>query len=372
MAPPWQRISGRPPSTGGRLRPRTRAASLPPVVSASAAALALAAVLALATVLALAAAGCAGDDAGGPAGASAPGAAAPTAAAPAVARPGSAGSSGGPPLRILSLAPNLTEILFAMGLGGAVVGRSTQCTYPPEALAVPAVGDTTGLDLEAVIRARPTLAFALTRRAEAVRRLEGLGIRVVAVEADRMDQLRRAIETIGRETGRPEAARRLWTRMEADLAEVRRRVAGLPRPRTLFALPMAVGSSRILVAGRGTFVDDLLRAAGAENAYPDRADWPTLGPQQVVALAPEVVIVNAAGPGPPDRLEVIRRGWAALESVPAVRRGRVHILTDAYLSIPGPRVGLAARRLAETIHPELAGAWTASAAPSPGPKETRP
>jgi len=112
--------------------------------------------------------------------------------------------------------------------------------------------------------------------------------------------------------------------------------------------------------------------AGAENAYPDRADWPTLGPQQVVALAPEVVIVNAAGPGPPDRLEVIRRGWAALESVPAVRRGRVHILTDAYLSIPGPRVGLAARRLAETIHPELAGAWTASAAPSPGPEEARP
>ena len=273
-------------------------------------------------------------------------------------------------LRILSLAPNLTEIFFAMGLGAQIVGRSTYCTYPPEAASVPAVGDTMHLDLERIIRAEPTHAFLVTRRTETVRRLEGLGIRVAAVEADRMSQLREAIRTIGAETGRPRAAAELLDRIDSDLAAVRHRVAGLTRPRTLFAFPMTVGSSRIMVAGRGTFVDDLLTAAGAENAYPERADWPTVSPAQVVEMQPEVVIINAATQGPADRQDAIRRAWDELGSVPAVRKGRVHILEAKYLTIPGPRVGLAARLLAETIHPELetsrAAGLPASRASPPG------
>ncbi|MCX5675800.1 MAG: hypothetical protein NTX87_12415, partial [Planctomycetota bacterium] len=130
--------------------------------------------------------------------------------------------------------------------------------------------------------------------------------------------------------------------------------AGLPRAKVLFAFPMTVGSARIMVAGRGTFVDDLLGVAGAENAYPDAADWPSIGPQQVVALAPQVVIINATGEdAPADRAQAIRLAWDSLPSVPAVAAGRVHVLTEAYLTIPGPRIGQAARLLAETIHPEL-------------------
>jgi iron complex transport system substrate-binding protein len=258
------------------------------------------------------------------------------------------------PLRILSLTPNITEILFAMGLGDKVVGRSTYCNYPPEAAALPAVGDTMQVGLEKIIRLEPTVAFMVTRRDDVPKRLEGLGIRTVKLQSDRMDQALESIRTIGRETGRPEAAQALIDRIEADLAAVRRRVAGLPRPKVLFAFPMTVGSSRIMVAGRGTFVDELLTTAGAENAYPEKADWPTVGPQQVIAMAPDVVIINATGEdAPPDRVEAIRRAWQSLTSVPAVARGRVHILTETFLTIPGPRVGQAARLLAETIHPEL-------------------
>jgi len=264
-----------------------------------------------------------------------------------------ASDTAAPPLRILSLAPNLTEILFAMGLGDCVVGRTTCCLYPPEAAALPAVGDTLHLDLEAIIRVEPTLAFTVTRRPETIRRLAGLGLRVVPVENDRMGQLREAIRTIGRETGRPAAAADLLKTIDADLAAVRARVADLPRPRTLFAFPMTVGSPRIMVAGRGSFVDELLDVAGADNAYPEAADWPTVSPQQVVAMQPEVVVINAAVPGPADRDEVIRRGWESLSSVPAVRDGRVYVRPEAYLTIPGPRVGQAARVLAETIHPDL-------------------
>ena len=259
--------------------------------------------------------------------------------------------------RILSLAPNITEMLFAMGLGDKVVGRSTYCTYPPEALALPACGDTMQLNLEQVIRLEPTVAFTITRRDEVPRRLEGLGVRCVPLQSDRMGQMLDAIRTIGRETSDEAAAQALVGRIQADLDGVRRSVAGLPRPKVLFAFPMTVGSSRIMVAGRGTFVGDLLDVAGAENAYPETADWPTVGPQQVVALAPDVVIINATGEdAPPDRVAALRSAWDNLTSVPAVAKGRVHILTESYLTIPGPRVGQAARLLAETIHPQLRGA----------------
>jgi iron complex transport system substrate-binding protein len=262
----------------------------------------------------------------------------------------------GKPLRLLSLAPNVTEILFAMGLGGQVVGRSNYCTYPPEAASVPAVGDTLQLNLQEVIRLQPTVAFLITRRSEVPRRLEGLGVRTVALQSDRMGQMLEAIRTIGRETGHEADAAALLARIQADLDGVRRRVAGRPRPKVLFAFPMTVGSARIMVAGRGTFVDDLLGVAGAENAYPEAADWPSIGPQQVVALAPQVVIINATGEdAPADRAQAIRRAWDSLPSVPAVAAGRVHVLTESYLTIPGPRVGLAARLLAETIHPDAKG-----------------
>jgi iron complex transport system substrate-binding protein len=210
------------------------------------------------------------------------------------------------------------------------------------------------LSLEKVIRCEPTVAFMITRRTVIPRRLEGLGIRAVALDSDHMDQLLKSIAVIGRETGREAAAEALLARLDAELRDVRARVAGLARPRVLFAFPMTVGSSRIMVAGRGTFVDELLTVAGAENVCTSRGDWPTVGPQQVVALAPEVVIVNAAGDdAPAGRADAIRVAWSNLPSVPAVARGRVHVLTEPFLTIPGPRVGQAARLLAETIHPEL-------------------
>jgi iron complex transport system substrate-binding protein len=257
-------------------------------------------------------------------------------------------------LRILSLTPNITEILFAMGLGDRIVGRSTYCTYPAEAGALPAVGDTLKMNLEKVVALHPTLALVITRRPDTARTLEGLGIRTVTLRSDKMEELLASIETIGRETGSVEAARALADRLRSDLQAVRRRVADRPRPKVLFAFPMTVGSPQMMVSGRGTFVDELLNVAGGVNAFPDVAHWPTVTPQRVIGLAPEVVIVNPVGEdAAADRIEVIRRAWANWTSVPAVSSGRVAILTEPYLTIPGPRVGLAAQRLAEVIHPEV-------------------
>lgn len=270
-------------------------------------------------------------------------------------------------MRILSLTPNVTEILFALGLGNNIVGRSNYCEFPDEAKTIPAVGDTINLNLEKIISLEPTLAFVVTKRADMVKTLDGLGIRTVALESDTMTELLETIETIGRETGRTAPAGTLIEDIRHDLDNVRRLVKDLPRPKVLFTFPMAVGSTNMMVAGRGTFVDELLGVAGAENAFPDAADWPTITPQRVVELAPDVVIVNAVGnDAAPDRLEAIRRAWTNLPSVPAVANSRLYILEDAFLTIPGPAVALAARRLAQVIHKRGAGRK------SPIPERDRP
>ena len=282
--------------------------------------------------------------------------------APAPAPPPASGAAA--PLRILSLAPNLTEILFAMGLGDRVVGRSTYCAYPPEAAALPAVGDTLQLNLERVVALKPTVAFLITRRDDVPRRLEAVGVRAVALRSDHMSEMLQSVATIGRETGHEADAQMLLDHIQVGLMRVRARVKGLPRPKVLFAFPMTIGSPQMMVAGRGTFVDELLDVAGAANAYPKTADWPTLSPQAVIGLGPEVVIVNAtAEDAAPDRLEAVRRAWANWASVPAVKAGRVHVLTETFLTIPGPRVVQAAAVLAEAIHPELRGATPEGARP---------
>lgn len=266
-------------------------------------------------------------------------------------------ATGAGDLRILSLTPNVTEILFAMGLGRKVVGRSTYCTNPQEALAVPAVGDTLRMNLEKVIALRPTLALVVTKKADVARTLGGLGIRTVTLESDTMPELMAAIHTIGLETGAEEAATTLADAIADDLMRVRRRVAGLARPKVLFAFPMTVGSAQMMVAGKGTFVDELIDVAGGENAYPAPADWPTVSAAKVVAMAPDVVVINAVGDeAAPDRIEAIQRAWENWASVPAVAKARVHIVTAPYLTIPGPRVGVAAELLADLIHPETAAA----------------
>ena len=105
--------------------------------------------------------------------------------------------SGGekPPLRILSLAPNVTEILFEMGLGDRIVARSNFCDYPPEAKSIPPIGDTLSLNQEKILSLRPTIAFLSTRRQDLPQTLEGMGIRTVPLEFDRFTQLYESIKT---------------------------------------------------------------------------------------------------------------------------------------------------------------------------------
>jgi iron complex transport system substrate-binding protein len=265
--------------------------------------------------------------------------------------------------RIVSLSPAATEILFALDAGDRLVGVCSFCDHPPAVAAIPRIGSFTTPSVEAIVAARPDLVIAVHGPAthDAVEAVERAGLPVLVLEDTTLAAVWRAIAEIGRRTGREAAAQALAADLRARFAAVRARVAGAPRRRVL----VVVGQTPLVVAGVGTFVDDLVREAGGENIAADTGlPWPRLGLETVVARAPEVIIDSAisheggADPGL----------WKRFPALPAVREGRVYGYRSFAALRGGPRLADAAEEFARLIHPErFADQGGASASAAAGP-----
>jgi iron complex transport system substrate-binding protein len=250
-------------------------------------------------------------------------------------------------MRIVSLAPSLTEILFAIGAGDRLVGVCNFCDHPPEVARVPRVGTFTTPSTEAILTAQPDLLLAARGPAtmgavEAVRRL---GVEVLVVEDSTLGAVWAAIDTMGARTGRVAAAAELAAAMRGRFDAIRTRLAGVPRRRVL----MVVGQTPLVVAGGGTFVDELIEMAGGTNVAGDSAQaWPRLSLEAVLARAPEVIIDSALS-----HEEGAEPGlWGRFSSLPAVRDGRVYPYGSFDALRGGPRLADAAEEFARLIHPE--------------------
>jgi cobalamin transport system substrate-binding protein len=254
--------------------------------------------------------------------------------------------------RIVSLVPSVTETLFALGVGNQVVGVSSYDDYPPEVLKLPKVGSFLTPNLEAIAALRPTLVIGrdISSNQRELRAMRALGYAVVTVEDDSLGQIEQSIRTIGARVGKSRAADAAIASIEANVTDVRTRVAPLPKLRTL----MLVGHQPIVAVGRGTFLDDLLTIARADNiADVSSQQWPQLSMEYIVAMRPAVIIdgqmgSDAATPG---------QFWNSYPTIPAVRNHRVDGYPEDPTLHPGPRVGATLEILAKLIHPE---AWTTS------------
>jgi iron complex transport system substrate-binding protein len=268
-----------------------------------------------------------------------------------------------PPQRIVSLAPNLTEFLFALGAGPQVVGVTRFCDFPPEAGALPKVGGLVDLDVETVLSLTPDLVVANegTRTQGFLRPLEASGVPVYWTRLDSEADVYRVAEELGGLLARPAAGERLSASIRAGLAAVEARLHGAPPRRTV----LVFGHEPLVVAGGGSFADALLRRAGALNVAGDtQRPFPVWSVEAAVRAAPEVIIDNWVGAAPPADL------WARWPSIPAVRAGRVHRLEATATLRPGPRLPLALETLARLIHPERFG--DAAPAPAPAPLPAAP
>ena len=256
----------------------------------------------------------------------------------------------GPPKRIVSLAPSVTEVLFALGAGEHVVGVTRFCDYPPETARLPKIGGYVDPSVEAVSALRPDLV--VTVQAPANRRpveaLRGLGRRVELVSDRTLADVRSALRAVGGWVGALEAARREVARLDAGLEAVQAAVAGRPRPRTL----LVYGHRPLVVAAPGSYAGELLALAGGDNVVPDGDGYPLFSMERALTLAPEVVIDVAMAPAGASESDV-RELWGRWPSLPAVAAGRIHALDQGPLMRPGPRAPAAARALANALHPGL-------------------
>ena len=255
------------------------------------------------------------------------------------------------PARIVSLIPAVTEMLFAIGAGDRVVGVSTFDTYPKEATARPRVGGLFDPNFEAILRLRPDLVIAYGSQDELIGRLGRAGISVYRYRHAGLSDVTSTLRSVGQRTGFGERATALATQIEKDLQEVRKTVAGRPRPRTLMVFAREEASMRgLYVSGGVGFLHDMLEAAGGINVMADiKREGLQLSLEQLLARAPDVVLeMRVTERWSAERQAREEAAWRSV-SIPAVRAGRVHFLPDEMLTIPGPRVAAAVRSIANVL-----------------------
>jgi len=251
------------------------------------------------------------------------------------------------PERIISLAPNLTEILYALGADERLVGVTSQCDFPPAAERKPRVGDVSHPNLEKILELKPDLVLGTTagNPRSIVPALERLNVALYGVDPRSVAGVFESIRHVGELVGAPDAGEALAARLEARLAALESRAqAAAARPRVLFVIWL----TPLITAGRDTFVNDLLARAGAHSVTAAlEQDWPRLSLEEVIERDPDFLLLPRT-PGLAASLERLSKEdpWRQLR---AVRENRVVWLDEAVMR-PGPRIVDAIEELASALH----------------------
>lgn len=255
------------------------------------------------------------------------------------------------PQRIISLIPAVTEMLFAIGAGGQVVGVSSFDTYPADVQTRPKVGGLFDPNFERILALRPDLVITYGSQDELTQRLKGANIPWFSYRHGGLGDITSTIRALGTRTGHEAEAAALASRIESELAAVKARSAGKARPRTLIVFGREEGSLRgLFVSGGVGFLHDLLELGGGENVMADvKREGLQLSSEQLLVRAPDVVIELRNGDAWPEERRARELAVWRDARVPASRNGRVHLLNDPSLVIPGPRVGQAARAIADVV-----------------------
>jgi ABC-type Fe3+-hydroxamate transport system substrate-binding protein len=247
------------------------------------------------------------------------------------------------PQRIVSLNPTTTEILFALGAGQRLVGRSQYDVFPDSARLVPSVGAALRPNIESVLATHPDLVilYASQDNRPAVDRLRQAGIMTVAFKIDSIEQFERDTRLLGRLTGDSARAATLVDSVAATLSVVRAATASLPRP-TVF---IHAWDRPIIAIGGGSFLSQLLDIAGARNVYADiAAPSAAVTLEDIVKRNPDFVLASPVS-APKMRSS---ESWNA---VPAIRAGKLLVYDTVLVGRPSVLLGAAARSLADLIHP---------------------
>jgi iron complex transport system substrate-binding protein len=255
----------------------------------------------------------------------------------------------GSPQRIISVAPNVTEILFALGLGDRLVGVSSYCRFPPEALRKEKIGGYINPSLEKIVALRPDLVIGIAEGdlKTFVDKLANLKIPVYITNPKNVAEVITSVHNIGEVTDSAPSAQRVTQAMQERIQAIRTKVQGRPHPRVLHVLNF----DPLISAGKGTFVDDLIRLGGGRNIVEvAQGKYPRFSLEEVLAVDPEVILL--ASMRSDDPLAEQRQWWERWKTVSAVRQGRIHVLNSDLIHRPSPRIVDGLEQVARAIPPE--------------------
>jgi len=254
------------------------------------------------------------------------------------------------PKRVISLAPNITEIIYALGQKHRLKGATRYSDYPPEALSLPRVGSYVHLDLEKIVALKPDLCIAIKdgNPRAVVEQLESLNIPVYAVDPRNTEAVIDTIMEIGSLLNADEKAKKLAGDMRFRIQKMRSLVEKAPdRPRVFFQ----IGITPIVSAGTRTFIHELIVLAGGKNLAEGPTVYPRYSQEQVLALSPEVFIISSMARS--EHFDRIKAEWNQWPDVPAVRNQRIFLVDSNLFDRPSPRLVDALELMVPIIHPEL-------------------
>lgn len=249
--------------------------------------------------------------------------------------------------RVITLAPNLTEIVFAIGAGDRVVGNTSYCDYPPEAKNVAKVGDTLRPGLEQIIALRPQVVLISTASQLEVftQQLQSQNIAVFVTDPHDLEGVFRSIEQVGRMLGQEQQAEALVRKLRDRTAAVENAVRHAEPVRVFYQ----VSEEPLYTAGRDAFVTDLMRRAGAISVTVNvPGAWPRYSDESALAAKPDAIILPTGGSMGAANSNVAE----ALRNSPAVQARRVYKINDDHLARPGPRAVEGLEAMARALHPE--------------------
>ncbi|MFO7667374.1 MAG: cobalamin-binding protein [Desulfobacterales bacterium] len=254
------------------------------------------------------------------------------------------------PQRIISLAPNITEIIFALNCENRLKGVTLHCDFPIEAKLLPKVGSYVGLDLEKIVALKPDLCIAIKdgNPKYVADRLESFGIPVYAVDPRNLDSVMKTIISIGGLLGADKRAHILVNNMRSRIKHITEIVASSSdRPRVFFQ----IGAAPVVSVGTDTYIHELIMMAGGVNVTAGETTYPRFSREQLIALSPDVVVITSMTRS--DAFEQVLVEWNKWPQIQAVRNKRVYMADSDLFDRPSPRLVDGLEALVNLIHPEL-------------------
>jgi len=254
-----------------------------------------------------------------------------------------------PPKKIVSLAPNITEILFSLGLDQEIVGVSIHCNFPEKVQRKVRVGSYISLDFEKIVSLKPDLIIATgagnTR--DMVERLERLGFPTYVIFPKNVEDVIRSVGHLSQLVGREKEGVEIIQEMKRRKERVVELTLGLPRPRVF----LQIGEAPVVTVGKNSFADDLIRLAGGDNvAGNEKEMYPRFGMEEILKRSPEVILISSMNPK--GNYQKVLQGWSRWKTIPAVKNGRIHLLDSDLIDRPSPRIIDGLEEMARILHPE--------------------